>query len=96
MDLIWRYGAYFLLLELALSVASFVAYGIDKRLAQRQSSRISEKTLHTIDLVGGWPGGWLGRRTFHHKTIKRSFVVRFWLTVLAHLVVVGLLLWLAS
>ncbi|WP_235908957.1 DUF1294 domain-containing protein [Roseiconus nitratireducens] len=72
-----------------LSVASFTLYGMDKRRAQLDGPRIPERTLHTVDLVGGWPGGWLARRVFRHKTRKLSFVVAFWLTVVLHLGCVG-------
>jgi uncharacterized membrane protein YsdA (DUF1294 family) len=72
---------------LSLSVVSFLAYAVDKRFAREDRRRISERTLHTLDLLGGWPGGWLARRTLHHKTRKTSFVIAFWMTVAMHLAV---------
>ena len=69
-----------------MSLASFIAYAIDKRRAQSDSFRIPERSLHLLDLLGGWPGGWIARRTLRHKTRKASFVVKYWITVVIHLV----------
>jgi len=79
---------------LTLSPISFLAYGWDKRRARRERSRLSERSLHMLDVLGGWPGGWLGRRYFRHKTQKRSFRIVFGLTVGIHVAcVVGLGIW---
>ena len=67
-----------------MSVASFAAYALDKRRAKLNAYRIPERTLHLLDLLGGWPGGWLARRTLRHKTRKVSFVITFWITVVIH------------
>ncbi|MEL6104680.1 MAG: DUF1294 domain-containing protein [Planctomycetota bacterium] len=93
----WFIGGYAAIVAIA-SCISFLAYGWDKFRAKRDRSRVPEKTLHLIDLVGGWPGGLLARRTFRHKTVKRSFVIVFWLTATLHvLAVVGAVyLWIRS
>jgi uncharacterized membrane protein YsdA (DUF1294 family) len=75
------------------SLASFLAYGVDKRRAGIGGPRVPERTLHLLDLLGGWPGGWLGQRRFRHKTQKASFQFVFWLTVMVHLAAAG---WLAQ
>ena len=72
-----------------LSCSSFALYGWDKRQAVLARRRVPEQTLHLFDLAGGWPGGLLGQKYFRHKTKKLSFQIRFWLTVLLHLAVVG-------
>lgn len=72
-----------------LSMTSFTLYGWDKRSAKLDRRRVSERRLHMIDLAGGWPGGWIGRKTFRHKTSKRSFVIVFWITVIVNLCLVG-------
>lgn len=79
-------GAYFL-----FSVISFMAYMRDKHAAIRDAWRTPESTLHFLDLVGGWPGGIIAQRVFHHKTVKQSFQFGFWLSVLAN---IGGLWWL--
>lgn len=52
----------------AVNLITFALYGIDKRRAQRNQWRISEKTLLLLPLLGGTVGGLLGMRLFHHKT----------------------------
>ena len=82
-------AVYYLCLVAALSCISFSIYGWDKRQAILTRRRVAEQTLHLFDLLGGWPGGLLGQRYFRHKTKKLSFRIRFWLTVLLHLGIVG-------
>lgn len=69
-----------------LSGVAFLAYGADKCAAERGRRRTSESTLHTIALVGGWPGALVARRFFRHKTIKQPFRTVFWATVVANCV----------
>jgi uncharacterized membrane protein YsdA (DUF1294 family) len=68
----------------AMSLVTFVAYGIDKRCARLGRRRISERSLHRLELLGGWPGGLLGQRAFRHKRRKRSYMIRFWGVVALH------------
>ena len=69
-----------------LSLASFAAYASDKSAAIRQQRRTPERTLHLLALCGGWPGAWLAQQTLRHKSSKTSFLVVFWLSVVANLV----------
>ena len=68
------------------SAVAFAMYGADKSAAARGSWRTSESTLHTIALVGGWPGALVARRVFRHKTTKQPFRTIFWGTVIANCV----------
>ncbi len=76
------------------SVVSVALYGADKRAAGRGAWRIPEKTLHTADLLGGWPGGLAARRLFRHKTRKASFLVASWGIVALHLAAWAAVWWL--
>ena len=67
---------------LVASVATFLAYAVDKSAAQYGRWRTSEGTLHLFALAGGWPGALIAQQTLRHKTQKASFRVVFWLTVL--------------
>jgi len=58
---------------LGINLATFLAYGIDKRQAIVGSVRTPELVLHALALAGGTPGAFLGQVVFRHKTQKRSF-----------------------
>lgn len=66
------------------SATAYVAYRIDKRRAEAGEWRISELTLHAIELCGGWPGAFLAQRRYRHKIAKRSYQCTFWLIILLH------------
>jgi uncharacterized membrane protein YsdA (DUF1294 family) len=72
------------------SIVTFVLYGFDKRRARNGGQRVRERTLHLWELVGGWPGAWIGQRVFRHKTQKTSFRLVFWAVVILHLALWGL------
>jgi uncharacterized membrane protein YsdA (DUF1294 family) len=63
-------GGYF-----AISFMTLVFYGIDKYRAKHGQWRISERTLHGLELLGGWPGALLAQFLFHHKRRKLSFML---------------------
>ena len=72
-----------------MSLACFLAYGLDKRRAANGGRRVSERTLHLMAFLGGWPGALLGQRHFRHKTQKVSFRLVFWMVVACHIGIVG-------
>lgn len=76
-----------------MSVVTLVVYAWDKRRAKRGGSRVSERTLHTLELLGGWPGAWVAQRWFRHKSRKRSYRLVFGLIVLLHAAAIAGLLW---
>ena len=61
---------------------TLLAYGVDKWAAKKRWSRIPEKNLHILALLGGSPAALLGQRVFRHKTVKGAFQRRFWFIVL--------------
>ena len=69
---------------LTLSVLTLTAYAIDKAAARKGEWRISENTLHLLDLLGGWPGGLIGQKFLRHKSSKRPFQRVYWITVVLH------------
>ena len=69
----------------AMSVVALALYAIDKRRARRNAWRISEATLHGVELLGGWPGAWIAQRVFRHKVQKGSYTAVFWTIVAVHL-----------
>jgi uncharacterized membrane protein YsdA (DUF1294 family) len=74
----------YLIVVAVMSLACFAAYGWDKHRAVNGGRRVSERTLHLLAFLGGWPGAYLGQRQFRHKTQKVSFRMVFWILVVLH------------
>tara|TARA_R110000824_G_scaffold401788_2_gene616330 strand:+ start:12579 stop:12818 length:240 start_codon:yes stop_codon:yes gene_type:complete len=68
---------------------AYITYAIDKKAAINNRRRVSEKTLHLLGVVGGWPGAFLAQQRLRHKTQKTAFQVTFWLTVIVNLACAG-------
>ena len=80
LDISWSF-----LLYGGVSVLAFFATFLDKRAAVKDSRRFSEFGLHTLELLGGFPGALAAQQLFRHKTVKGSYRVVFWLIVLLHI-----------
>ncbi|MBR5059381.1 MAG: DUF1294 domain-containing protein [Clostridia bacterium] len=64
-----------LIFVFAVSVVTFVLYGLDKHLAINGKRRISEMTLLVLGILGGAAGGLLAMQHFRHKTKHKYFYV---------------------
>ncbi|MGY0800189.1 DUF1294 domain-containing protein, partial [Lysobacter sp. A286] len=64
-----------------LSCVSYIMYSLDKAAAGKNMQRTPESTLHSVDLLGGWPGALIAQQQFRHKTVKASFQQIFWVAV---------------
>ena len=82
-------AAAYLIVVIVMSVACFIAYGLDKRQATNGGRRVSERTLHLTAFLGGWPGALMAQRHFRHKTQKATFRIVFWIVVVLHVGIVG-------
>ena len=70
MDTLHSYLTFYLL---AINIAAFALYGIDKYKARKAKWRISEAKLSTTAVLGGSIGAWLGMKIWHHKTMHKKF-----------------------
>ena len=75
------------------SIATFVAYALDKSAARTNRWRTPESTLHLCALLGGWPGAVAAQHWLRHKSRKPSFQLVFWATVALNCAALG---WLAA
>lgn len=73
------------------SAAAFVALGLDKLAAARGTRRVPERVLHTLELLGGWPGALVARRLFRHKTVKAAYRRAAAAMACLHVLLAGLL-----
>lgn len=64
---------------------TFIAYGRDKKCAQKGEWRIPEVQLHTLELLGGTIGAIIGQNFFHHKRKKKSYMATFFATIFIQL-----------
>ncbi len=90
----WSVSAYnipiqILYLYLAASAFTFLVYAKDKRAARAYRWRTKESTLHTLALVGGWPGALIAQQVLRHKSRKNAFQFMFWTTVVLNCVAFG-------
>ena len=76
----------------AASVVAFAMYWRDKSAARASRRRTPESTLHTIGLLGGWPGSLVAMQVFRHKSGKLPFRAVFWATVAVNCSVLAWLL----
>lgn len=76
-----------------MSVAAFLMYAKDKNAAEWGKWRTTESTLHTLSLLGGWPGAKIAQSFLRHKSKKLSFRITYWVTVTANC---GVLYWLVT
>jgi uncharacterized membrane protein YsdA (DUF1294 family) len=63
---------------LIVNAIAFVLIAYDKYLAKNQKRRISEKTLLGFVFIGGTIGSGLAMLTYRHKTVKGSYLWKFW------------------
>lgn len=69
---LWPLAAAYLL---AMNVATFAVYGLDKRFAKTPGHRrVRERTLLLLAALGGSLGALAAMRVFRHKTKHKKFV----------------------
>jgi uncharacterized membrane protein YsdA (DUF1294 family) len=90
----WSVSAYnmpiqILYLYLAVSALTFLVYAKDKWTARRNRWRTQESTLHTLALIGGWPGALIAQQILRHKSRKNAFQFMFWTTVVLNCAAFG-------
>ena len=70
-----------------ISVWAFAAMGYDKKQAQKKKSRVPERNLWLLAILGGGVGSYFGMQFFHHKTRKTNFRIGFLLLMMIDIVV---------
>ena len=70
---------------IGINLIAFLAFGWDKRQAERDGSRIAERTLIGLALFGGALGALVGQQVFRHKTKKQPFRTLLWLAAVINI-----------
>ncbi len=81
-----------ILYYLMLGLLTFIMYTKDKHASRYGFWRVSETTLHTLSLFGGWTGAVLGQNILRHKTQKQPFKTLFNITIFINILFFYLLL----
>ncbi|KIM11908.1 MAG: hypothetical protein KU37_03380 [Sulfuricurvum sp. PC08-66] len=87
MSYVWAYLS-------AITFLTVLVYAYDKFSASSNNLRVPEKNLHCLALFGGSIGAFFAQRIFRHKTLKSSFLKKFWLILSLQIIVVFVFLWL--
>lgn len=78
---------------IVINVVTFVIYGYDKTVAGRAWTRVPERLLLLLALVGGTVGALLAMLLFRHKTSKAGFRLKFLLVILLQIALIVLYYW---
>jgi len=81
----WHVPWWVALVYVVASLVTVIAYAFDKSRARRGGQRVPEGTLNLLAFAGGWPGAILAQQTLRHKTQKASFRRKFWVAVVANI-----------
>ncbi|MBN2326714.1 MAG: cold shock and DUF1294 domain-containing protein [Candidatus Omnitrophica bacterium] len=77
--------AYFI----SINSAAFFFYGFDKMISNSTQLRVPERILHGLALGGGSPAAMIGQKLFHHKTVKKSFQIVYWIIVFIQIALIS-------
>ncbi|CAN7577756.1 DUF1294 domain-containing protein [Phenylobacterium sp. LjRoot225] len=78
----------------AINLAAFAAFGLDKRRALRGGWRIPERRLLSLAAIGGGAGAAAAQRLFRHKTVKEPFASLMRLILTIQAIAGGFAVWL--
>ncbi len=68
----------------------------DKYQAVRGRWRVKEKTLHSFEWLGGWPGAILVTRAINHKVSKPGYMRMLYSIAGVHVLGWFVLMWIAT
>ena len=75
-----------------INLSAYIAFYVDKKLAQANERRISESTLLGLAFFGGSGGAILAQQQFRHKTRKQPFKTLLYLIAILHVGLVVILM----
>ena len=74
-----------------MSGVTILAFAVDKMAAQRNSRRISERTLHLLEFSLGWPGALIALHLVRHKRQKSSYTNILYIISAFHILLVAMI-----
>lgn len=76
---------------IGITVVTFIIYEYDKAIAGSTATRVPERVLHLLTVIGGTVDALLGQQLFRHKTLKKPFVLWFRCIVVLQALIVALI-----
>lgn len=70
---------------IVINIITLIIMGYDKFRAIKNKTRISEKTILTIAILGGSTGTLLGMLLFKHKIRKMKFILLIPILIIIHI-----------
>jgi uncharacterized membrane protein YsdA (DUF1294 family) len=67
-----------------INAATFAAFAVDKRAAERRGWRVPERRLLMLAAIGGSPAALVAQQLLRHKTRKEPFRSWLWTVAVAH------------
>lgn len=83
-------SAMVLLVMVFINLLTYWCYAQDKQAAGLDRHRISERNLHLLAFLGGWPAAWLAQQRLRHKTQKATFQKVYLLSIIFNIL---LMIW---
>lgn len=77
-----KYPPIVVLFYILISAITYAVYAFDRSAMYHNDWRVSEWLLHTLSVLGGWPGALMAQALLKFKTLEQPFRMIFWLTVL--------------
>ncbi|MGC9327939.1 MAG: DUF1294 domain-containing protein [Candidatus Hinthialibacter sp.] len=77
---------------ISINLITFFVYGFDKLISNSALLRVPERILHGLAFAGGSPAAMIAQKLFHHKTVKKSFQIVYWIIVLFQIALILALL----
>jgi uncharacterized membrane protein YsdA (DUF1294 family) len=74
---VWSYAV-------TVSMITAFFYWKDKKSSKSGGWRVSERTLHILELAGGWAVAFWMQRAIRHKIRKISYQVVYWVIIVFH------------
>ncbi len=62
----------------SITAVTLLTYGYDKAVSGKKHTRVPERVLLVLVLIGGTVGALFGMSAFRHKTVKSKFRRKFW------------------
>ena len=87
---------YFVYYLIAINLCAFLAFAVDKAMAESGGWRVPETSLLGWAMIGGTPGAYAARAAFHHKERQQPFSNQLHALACVHVILLaGTLLYLS-